>query len=138
MNMKVEFPGGLRVDTRVRGHVIATDQPLGAGGADSAPAPFDLFLASLATCAGYYALRFCQSRELSTAGLGVELEVVRDPGRPGIERVDLRLELPDEFPDRYRDAIRRAVDQCAVKRFVATPPPIGLELVAPRPTAPPN
>ena len=54
--IKVAFSGGLRIDAEYRGFLIKTDQPVADGGEGSAPAPFDLFLASLATCAGYYAL----------------------------------------------------------------------------------
>ena len=48
--MKVTFPGGMRVDAEYKGRVIQTDQPVYQGGGGEAPAPFDLFLASIATC----------------------------------------------------------------------------------------
>jgi putative redox protein len=32
----------------------------------SAPSPFDLFMLSIGTCAGYYVLTFLQQRGLST------------------------------------------------------------------------
>jgi ribosomal protein S12 methylthiotransferase accessory factor len=130
VKIRIEFPGGRRVDAMLRDHRIATDQPAEAGGDDSAAAPFELFFASLATCAGYYALRFCESRDIPTAGLGVELELERPAGRGPISAVHIRVWLPEEFPERYRDALLRAVDQCAVKRFVAEPAPISVDLVA--------
>ncbi len=37
---------------------IATDQPIADGGMQTAPSPFDLFRASLATCAGYCVAAF--------------------------------------------------------------------------------
>ena len=60
MEMIVTFPGGARVDAQFGPHTIATDQPPQAGGEDSAPAPFALFLASIGTCAGIYVLGFCR------------------------------------------------------------------------------
>ncbi|HDJ23793.1 MAG TPA: osmotically inducible protein OsmC, partial [Candidatus Aminicenantes bacterium] len=60
--MKISFPGGLRVVAHYKGLVIETDQPVYAGGEGRAPAPFDLFLASIGTCAAYYVLAFCQQR----------------------------------------------------------------------------
>jgi hypothetical protein len=62
MDITIRFPGGKRVDAHLGTHVVHTDQPIAGGGEDSAPAPFDLFLASLATCAGIYVLGFCQAR----------------------------------------------------------------------------
>ncbi|MGB9894062.1 MAG: OsmC family protein, partial [Candidatus Saccharicenans sp.] len=58
----VTFEGNLRVKAEYKGLSILTDQPVYAGGDGSAPAPFDLFLASIATCAGYYVLAFCRQR----------------------------------------------------------------------------
>ena len=118
--IEVTFPGGVAVDASVHGHLIHTDQPLLGGGTDSGPAPFDLFLASIATCAGFYALRFCQQRGIETADLGVTLTPVRGDKRIDALRIDLRL--PAGFPEKYRDAIVRAVDQCAVKRAILEPP----------------
>jgi ribosomal protein S12 methylthiotransferase accessory factor len=60
--VKVDFPGGKRVDARLGLTFIPTDQRPENGGEGSAPAPFQLFLASIATCAGILALNFCEAR----------------------------------------------------------------------------
>jgi putative redox protein len=117
---EVTFPGGVAVDTSVRGHAIHTDQPAADGGADSGPSPFDLFLASIATCAGFYALRFCQERKIATEGLAVTLTPEREAGR--LTKIHVEVKTPPEFPAKYREAILRAVDHCAVKRALADPP----------------
>ncbi|KAA0252698.1 osmotically inducible protein OsmC [Acidobacteria bacterium ACD] len=119
--MDVRFPGGVAVEAAFGSHVVRTDQPppLGEG---SAASPFDLFLVSLATCAGFYALRFCQERGLSTEGLGVTLTTERDPQKKRLSRVLIELALPAGFPEKYREAVLRAADQCAVKKAVLDPP----------------
>ncbi len=122
MMMEVSFPGGAAVDAHFKGHTVHTDQPAQAGGADSGPAPFDLFLASIATCAGYYAARFCDQRRISTDGLGVTLEPIRDVERRRVGQLRLTVRLPPGFPAKYQKAIVRAVDQCAVKRHILEPP----------------
>jgi len=43
-------PGPLRCEVEVDGHVVAVDEPPGAGGTGTAPQPTDLFLASIASC----------------------------------------------------------------------------------------
>jgi len=48
----VSFPAGKRADAQFKGFTIQTDQSPRGGGEGSAPEPFDLFLASIATCAG--------------------------------------------------------------------------------------
>ena len=125
--LRVTFPGGVAVDATVHGHTIHTDQPPASGGGDSGPAPFDLFLASIATCAGFYALRFCQERRLPTDGLALALTPVRDESQR-LSLVRLDLTLPDAFPEKYRDALVRAVDHCAVKRAILDPPTFEVRL----------
>jgi ribosomal protein S12 methylthiotransferase accessory factor len=121
MKIEVTFPGGAAVDATVRNHVIHTDQPAPAG-TDSGPSPFDLFLASIATCMGFYALRFCQERSLATEGLGVTLEPVRAVAGGPVTAIDVQVRLPGEFPQKYGEALKRAVDHCAVKRHMMEPP----------------
>lgn len=122
MSMEITFPGGLAAEARYKGFTIATDQPVAEGGAGSAPAPFDLFLASLGTCAGLYALRFCQQRDIDTTGLGLKLETEHEGGAGRVSTIRLVVELPEGFPEKYREAILRAVDHCAVKRHIVEPP----------------
>ena len=124
--MEIRFPGGLRVEAEHGGFRIRTDQPRGNGGDGTAPSPFDLFLASIGTCAGFYALQFCRQRQLSTDGLSLSLEAERDDGGKRVVRIVLALTLPEGFPDRYREAIGRAVEQCSVKKHLAAPPEISL------------
>jgi putative redox protein len=128
MSMDIRFPGGVSVEADFDGFQIRTDQPRAAGGEDSAPSPFGLFLASIGTCAGYYALRFCQQRGLPTGGLALRLTTDRDPEKKALSRIRIEIDLPPEFPEKYREAILRAVDQCTVKRHIVTPPV--LEVVA--------
>jgi putative redox protein len=109
------------VEADVKGHRVRTDQPR-PHGEDSAPAPFDLFLASIATCMGFYALRFCQERGIATEGLGLSLETVRDEAKKRLATIKVALTLPPGFPEKYTGAIQRAVDQCAVKKHMVEPP----------------
>lgn len=121
-NVTVSFPGGVAVDATYKGHTIRTDQPVDSGGGDAAMSPSDLFFVSIATCMGFYALRFCQERSLSTEGLGLTLEPVRDEQAKRVSLIRVALLLPSEFPDKYRGAIERAVDHCAVKKHILEPP----------------
>lgn len=120
--MQISFPGGVSVASTFKGHTVVTDQPVPAGGQDSAPAPFDLFLASIGTCAGFYALRFCQERNIDTTELQVNLDIVKDVEKKRVGTIKIELTLPPGFPEKYHEAIKRAVDQCAVKRHIMEPP----------------
>jgi len=120
--MDIRFPGGLQVEALHDGYRIRTDQPTAQGGGGTAPSPFDLFLASIGTCAGYYALRFCQQRGLTTEGLALTLTAERDVVQHRVATVRLDVALPKDFPEKYRGALVKAVDQCSVKKHLAHPP----------------
>jgi len=124
----VSFPGGVAVDATYAGHTVRTDQPLSGGGTGTAMSPFDLFLASIGTCMGFYALRFCQERNLSTEGLGLTLEPLREGDGKRMTALRIAVELPSGFPEKYRGAIERAIDHCAVKNQIVNPPRFELHL----------
>ena len=133
MSMKITFPGGLAVNAAFKGFTVTTDQEVEHGGGGTAPEPFDLFLASLGTCAGLYALRFCQQRGIATRGLGLTLTTEKSPERKQLALVRLAIELPEAFPEKYREALIRSVDQCAVKRHIVAPPRFEVTTAAGRP-----
>jgi len=130
-DIEVTFPGGKRVDARVGAFVVHTDQPVELGGEGRAVAPFDLFLASLATCAGIYILGFCQARNLSTEGLAIRQHVEVNPATKLPSRIRLELVLPPAFPEKYRGAVVRAAEGCKVKKTIASAPTIDVAVVAP-------
>jgi uncharacterized OsmC-like protein len=120
--IEVSFPGGKRIDARVGDFTIQTDQPVKYGGDASEPAPFELFLASLATCAGIFAWNFCETRHLSTEGLRLRMECIDDAQKKMIGEIRFHLGLPEDFPEKYRQGIVRAMEQCTVKRHMQQSP----------------
>lgn len=127
--LTVTFSGGKRVDAEYGGHVFRTDQPVAAGGEDSAPAPFSLFLASIGTCAGIYVLGFCQNRGLPTDGIQLKQTMRYDPTTGALAGVDIDIEVPPSFPEKYRDALIRVAEKCAVKKAIAAQPEFGIRTV---------
>ena len=126
--IKVAFPGGKRVDAEYKGFVIKTDQPVYAGGDGTSPAPFDLFLASIATCCGLYVLAFCQNRGIPTDQASVSMRMHKSEEKKMIDRIDIEIQLPPEFPEKYKKAVIRSVDGCAVKAHILDAP--SFEIVA--------
>lgn len=120
--MIVTLPGGKRVDTQIGRHVIRTDQPVSGGGEDSAPSPFDLFLASIGTCAGIFVAGFCQKRGLPTEGIRIVQRNHADPESGTLVRVELDVLVPAGFPEKYLEALVRVADQCKVKKAIQAQP----------------
>jgi len=124
--MKIRFPGGMRVEAEYRGHTIRTDQSEASGGDGSAPSPFDLFLASLGTCTGYYVLAFCRKRDIPTDEIELTMGRVLNDENHLIERIDIVVHLPESFPERYVNACIKSASQCTVKKHLQDPPEIAI------------
>lgn len=124
MEMTIDFPGGARVDAHFRGLTVTTDQPATAGGEDSAPTPYETFLAALGTCAGIYVLGFCRQRGLATDGIRLVQRVSIDPETKLAGSVTLDIQLPPDFPENYKAAVIRAAAQCKVKKQFEHPPQV--------------
>ena len=120
--MEVSFPGGKKVDAKIDNILIKTDQLIKNGGEGSAPSPFQLFLTSIATCAGFYALQFCQSRNISTEGMSLKMTCNFDPEFKRYKKIIFDLKLPAGFPEKFKKAIIRSMNLCGVKRHITEAP----------------
>ena len=118
MEMLIDFPGGSRVDAHFREHTIATDQPP----ADSAPMPFEVFLASIGTCAGIYVLGFCRQRNLPTDGIRIVQRNHANRTNGMMDNIELEIQVPPTFPSQYYDALVRSAELCKVKKTLENPP----------------
>ena len=128
MEMEISFPGGKKIDAGFKGFTVHTDQPRDEGGDGTAPQPYDLFVASLATCAGVYILYFCDKRKIAVDGLRIAVQADKNDKTHLFETIQLRVQLPRGFPEKYRSAVIRAAEKCSVKRSLASPPQIEVTL----------
>src|SRR5688572_19317546 len=107
MEMTFSLPGGGRVDGQVGPFTVKTDQPPDA----TAPSPFDLFLASIGACAGFYVSAFCRKRGIPTDHIRIVQRHLTSPAGM-VERVDITVALPPDFPEQYRAAVVKSAEQC--------------------------
>jgi putative redox protein len=118
MEMIIDFPGGSRVDAHFGSFTVATDQPPVA----SAPSPFEVFLASIGTCAGIYVLGFCQQRNLPTEGIRIVERIDHSRMTGMVETIGLEIQVPEGFPEKYRASLIHSAQLCAVKKHLEKPP----------------
>ncbi len=127
--MRITLGENLRVNAHYKGHIIETDQPASAGGDGNHPSPFDLFLASLGTCAGFYVKSFCRQRGISENSIELVQRMEMDKTTRMITRVNIDIILPPGFPEKYRDPVIKAAGACSVKKHIATAPEIVVNTV---------
>jgi putative redox protein len=105
------------------------DQPAENGGLDEGITPPELMLASLGTCAAYYAAVYLTARQLPTSGmqLRVTAEKAKSPARLGLFRVEVHL--PAAISIRSREGVVRAIHSCLIHNTLLNPPKIELDVV---------
>ncbi|MCP4023062.1 MAG: osmotically inducible protein OsmC [Desulfobacteraceae bacterium] len=114
-NYEVIFPGNKKVDVKFEDYLVKTDQSKKNKGDETAPEPFDIFLSSLAACAGIYAKSFCDTRKLDTSGMKLFLEAHFKKNQKIIDRINIILHVNQHFPEKYIKAIIKSMAGCAVK-----------------------
>ena len=119
MEMEIGFPGGQKIETRLKGETIVV-------GSDSENAsglePLDLFFVSLGLCAAKYVMEFCRPRHIPHERARVLLRTEWSERTKMHTKVTIDITLPQEFPAKYRTAVMRSVDLCSVKKHIVEPP----------------
>ncbi len=128
MKMEVNLEQGFFFKAVCGGHEVFTDQHQAEGGADKAMTPAELFVASLGTCIGVYAVRFCQRHNLPTDGLRVGLDwtVVKDPWRIG--SIKAEIHYPYNISEAEKKGLMRMAESCFVHESITHPPEMVIEL----------
>jgi len=130
MEVRITQVNGVKFSVQARAHTILCDQPPDNGGTDAGMTPPEFLLASLGTCAAFYAAEYLRARNLSNSGVevSVEAEKLKSPARLGKFRV--RVDSPVDLTPEQREGLMRSVEHCLVKNTLLNPPTIEVELGA--------
>ena len=128
--MTVRYLGATQFEAQIRGQKVVSDQPVEKGGFDEGMTPVELLLASLGTCAGYYAVEYLKANQLDTAALeiSVSADKVREPSRLG--RFQLGIYVPLKLDAAHVDGLRHSVDKCLIKNTLLNAPVIETHVTA--------
>jgi putative redox protein len=124
MEVTVEHLGSVQFEIRARSHSIISDQPAENFGHDEGMTPPELLLASLGSCAGFYAAQYLRKHRLATSGTRVRVtaEKVKDPARVGNFRIG--VEVDGELSSEHRAGVEEAVHHCLIHNTLLHPPKI--------------
>ena len=127
MEISVSMLDGQKLSAKFGEHEVISDQSINAGGDAEHPEPFDYFLVSMVLCAGFYARKFCQQREISTDGMTLTQnnENVDENGK---KLFSIEISLPEGFPAKYKKALIAAVNTCTVKKVIQAVPEFSVEV----------
>ncbi|MEI7726160.1 MAG: OsmC family protein [Bacteroidota bacterium] len=118
MPIDIIFDGNKKVNAIIDGFTIKTDQEIKSGGENSAPTPFNLFLASLGTCAGIYVKSFCNQRDIDTSEMRISMDYIYNHDQKMIVKFIILIHVPQDFPVQYEAAVIKTASLCAVKRHL--------------------
>lgn len=129
MEVSTSFLGGTKFEVAARGHRVICDQPIDNGGSDAGMTPPEFLLASLATCAGYYAAQYLTARGLPANELKVRVtaEKAAQPARLASFQIEVTAPGLDE---RHEAGILRAVKACLIHNTLLGSPRIDVRLNA--------
>jgi putative redox protein len=128
MRAIVESMGKVASRARLGNHELVFDQPPPVpGGEDRGPSPLDVMVVSVAACAHYFAAAYLHARDLSTAGLTVEVDAEKE--RVPISRVGrlaITIHVPPGLLKAQLAGIERAVKACPAYGTLVRPPTVEL------------
>jgi uncharacterized OsmC-like protein len=133
MEVKITHLDQVKFSIQSRLHTILCDQPAENGGEDSGLTPPELLLASLGSCAAFYAVQYLKTRNLAETGVKVTVtaEKLKQPARVGNFRV--HIACPVSLTEEQTEGLMRSVHHCLVHNTLLTPPEIKIELAVAEP-----
>ena len=131
MEVTIEHLGAVQFEIKVRNHSIVSDQPIADGGHDEGMTPPELLLASLGSCAAFYAAQYLRKHKLAQQGTTVRVlaEKLKDPAIVGGFHIDVNS--PIDLDERHRLGMEQAVHHCLIHNTLLDSPRIDIRIHAP-------
>jgi uncharacterized OsmC-like protein len=124
----VEHLGAVQFEIKARTHSIVSDQPAENGGFDEGMTPPELMLASLGSCAGFYAADYLKRQKLATEGVKVRVTADKAKNPARLDNFKIEVETPAGLSDEHVKGVEEAVHRCLIHNTLTHPPTIQLEI----------
>ncbi len=128
MELRVTYKEGVRFEAEARGHRLVIDQPLSGGGQDLGMTPPELLLASLASCAAYYAVEYLKARSLSTKGVEVKVNAEKATGPARLGSFLIEVIIPGLNDLKHAEGVNIAVKKCLIHNTLLHAPSIDIKI----------
>ncbi len=127
MEVIIEHLGAVQFEIKARGHAIVSDQPRENGGFDEGMTPPELLLASLGSCAAFYAAQYLRKHNLASEGTRVRVTAEKEKNPARVDRFHIEVEMPALLDDRHRAGVEDAVHRCLIHNTLQHPPQVQIE-----------
>lgn len=123
MEVIIRHLGNVKFSAAARGHEVICDQPAENSGTDTGMSPPEFLLASLGTCAGYYAAEYVKARNLPAEGLEVRVSAEKEMRPARLDKFRIEVKLP-ALDAEHEAGVLRAVKHCLIHNTLLSPPSI--------------
>lgn len=123
MEVIIRHLGNVKFSAAARGHEVICDQPAENSGTDTGMSPPEFLLASLGTCAGYYAAEYVKARHLPAEGLEVRVSAEKEMRPARLDKFRIEVKLP-ALDAEHEAGVLRAVKHCLIHNTLLSPPSI--------------
>lgn len=131
MDLRVIYKDGVRFEAETRGHRIEIDQPITGGGQDRGMTPPELLLASLGSCAAYYAVEYLRARNLPVQGVEVKIHAEKAAGPARLGSFLIEVLVPEVHEERHIEGVKVAVKKCLIHNTLLHAPSIEIAVHQP-------
>ena len=128
MEVNVEHLGEVQFEVKSRKHTIVCDQPEELGGYDEGMTPPELLLASLGSCAAYYAVAYLKKKGVASTGTHVRVTADKVPNPMRVDNFRIDVTAPISLTDEHRAGLEQAIHRCLIHNTLQHPPSIHLTL----------
>jgi len=130
MEVVVEHLGTVQFAIKARQHTVVCDQPAENNGYDEGMTPPELLLASLGSCAAYYAVDYLKRNHILRDGVTtlVTAEKVKGPFR--LDNFRIEVHVPGEIAPEHMKGLEEAVHRCLIHNTLLHPPKMEVAIEA--------
>jgi putative redox protein len=128
MEVDTEHLGALQFEIRARQHSIISDQNVQDGGFDEGMTPPELLLASLGSCAAFYAAHYLRKHKLATEGTRVRVSAKKATKPARLDDFEIAIQVPVELTQTHRKGVTDSVHHCLIHNTLLHPPKIRIEV----------
>jgi putative redox protein len=128
MEVFVEHLGAAQFEIKARQHTVICDQPTESSGYDEGMTPPELLLASLGSCAAYYAVDYLKRNHLHEEGCRVRVTADKVKGPFRLDNFHIDVEVAEDLDAGQLKGVKEAVHRCLIHNTLLHPPKIDVEI----------
>jgi uncharacterized OsmC-like protein len=131
MEVNVKLRGDVKFEVEARNHSLLCDQPTEHGGTDEGMTPPELLLASLGSCAAFYASAYLKKKGLPREGVEVRATAGKAGPPARLDNFRIEVKIPLALSEADRAGVEQAVHHCLIHNTLLHSPVIHFELLTP-------